>query len=83
MNYQPYFSTKLGTLYKGDCLKVMDYLIEQKVQFDAIITDPPYAATGYSWDQIIPYNEMWNRLEKLIKSTGAIVLFGNEPFSSS
>lgn len=61
----------------------MDYLIEQKIQFDAIITDPPYAVTSYKWDSIIPFDEMWDRLNKLIKQTGAIVLFGNEPFSSN
>ena len=61
----------------------MDYLIEKGYKFDAIITDPPYAVTGYSWDQIIPFDKMWNKLEKLIKDDGAIVLFGNEPFSSN
>ena len=60
----------------------MDYLISEGIVVDAIITDPPYAITGYSWDSIIPFNEMWERLTKLIKPTGAIVLFGNEPFSS-
>ena len=69
-------------LYKGDCLDVMDFLIEKGIKVDAIITDPPYAVTGYSWDQIIPFDEMWERLLKLIKDDGAIVLFGNEPFSS-
>lgn len=29
-------------LYNGDCLEVMDKLIEQGVKVDAIITDPPY-----------------------------------------
>jgi len=29
-------------LYKGDCLEVMDKLIEDGVKVDAIITDPPY-----------------------------------------
>lgn len=61
----------------------MDYLIEKGYKFDAIITDPPYAVTGYSWDQIIPFDKMWERLDKLIKDDGAIVLFGNEPFSSN
>ena len=61
----------------------MDYLIEQGIKVDAIITDPPYAVTGYSWDQIIPFDKMWNKLLKLIKDDGAIVLFGNEPFSSN
>jgi DNA modification methylase len=29
-------------LYKGDCLEVMDELIEKDVKVDVIITDPPY-----------------------------------------
>lgn len=61
----------------------MDYLIEQGIKVDAIITDPPYAVTSYSWDQIIPFDQMWDKLSKLIKDDGAIVLFCNEPFSSS
>lgn len=79
----PYYTTEYGTLYKGDCLEVMDYLIEQGIKVDAIITDPPYAVTGYTWDQLIPFDKMWERLIKLIKDDGAIVLFGNEPFSSN
>ena len=30
------------SLYNGDCLEVMDYLISQDITVDAIITDPPY-----------------------------------------
>ena len=29
-------------LYNGDCLEVMDKLIEHEIKVDAIITDPPY-----------------------------------------
>ncbi len=83
MTCNPYYETKYGALYKGDCLEVMDYLIEKGVKVDAIITDPPYAITGYSWDKIIPFDKMWDKLLKLIKDDGAIVLFGNEPFSSN
>ena len=70
-------------LIKGDCLEVMDNLIEQGVQVDAIITDPPYGTTACKWDTVIPFDEMWERLNKLIKPNGAIVLFGSEPFSSA
>ena len=69
-------------IYKGDCLVVMDKLIEQGVKVDAIITDPPYGTTACKWDDVIPFDEMWVRLNKLIKPNGAIVLFGSEPFSS-
>lgn len=69
-------------LYQGDCLEVMDRLIEQGVKVDAIITDPPYGTTACKWDSVIPFDEMWERLNKLIKDNGAIILFGSEPFSS-
>ena len=39
--------------------------------------------TACKWDSIIPFDEMWLRLNKLIKPNGAIVLFGSEPFSSA
>ena len=39
--------------------------------------------TACSWDSVIPFDEMWLRLNKLIKPNGAIVLFGSEPFSSA
>ena len=69
-------------LYNGDCLEIMDRLIEEGVKVDCILTDPPYGTTACKWDVIIPFDEMWERLNKLIKPNGAIVLFGNEPFSS-
>lgn len=39
--------------------------------------------TACKWDTVIPFDEMWERLNKLIKPNGAIVLFGSEPFSSA
>lgn len=61
----------------------MEYLINQNIKVDAIITDPPYEITGFTWDKAIPFDKMWKRLNNLIKDDGAIVLFGNEPFSSN
>lgn len=31
-----------NTLIQGDCLEVMQWLIDNNVKVDAIITDPPY-----------------------------------------
>lgn len=71
------------TLINDDCLKAMDKLIADGVVVDAIITDPPYGTTACKWDSVVPFDEMWLRLNKLIKPNGAIVLFGSEPFSSA
>ena len=70
-------------LYRGDCLEVMDELIKEGILVDAIITDPPYGTTNCKWDEIIPFELMWDRIDKIIKPNGAIVLFGTEPFSSA
>jgi DNA modification methylase len=43
-------------LYKGDCLEVMDGLINEGVKVDAIITDPPYG---------IDYQSFRTKREKL------------------
>ena len=69
-------------LFKGDCLEVMGKLIERGVKVDCILTDPPYGTTTCKWDSIIPFDAMWERLNKLIKPNGAIVLFGRQPFTS-
>ena len=64
-------------LYKGDCLEVMDRLIEDGIKVDMILTDPPYGITACKWDNIIPLDKMWERLNELIKPNGAIALFAD------
>lgn len=68
-------------LYQGDCLEVMKNIENRSV--DLILTDPPYGTTACKWDSIIPFEPMWEQLNRIIKSNGAIVLFGSEPFSSA
>lgn len=70
-------------LYKGDCLEIMKQLIDEGVKVDAIITDIPYGTTACSWDSVIPFEPMWDCIEKLRKEKTSVVLFGQEPFSSN
>ena len=70
-------------LYNGDCLEIMDKLIKEGVKVDCILTDPPYGTTACKWDTVIPFEPMWERINKLIKPNGAIVLFGSQPFTSN
>ena len=69
-------------LIQGDCLEVMDKLIEEGVKVDAIICDLPYGTTNSKWDNVIPFDLLWERINKIIKYNAAVVLFGAEPFSS-
>lgn len=69
-------------LYKGECISILENLVKEGVQVDAIITDPPYGTTACAWDSIIPFDKMWNVLKKIRKPNAPILLFGNEPFNS-
>ena len=68
-------------LIQGDCLDKMKDIPD--VSIDAIITDPPYGTTACKWDSVIPFEPMWEQLNRIIKPNGAICLFGSEPFSSA
>lgn len=68
-------------LYNGDCLEIMKTIPDKSV--DAIITDPPYGTTACKWDSVIPFEPMWEQLNRIIKPNGAIVLFGSQPFTSA
>ena len=77
-----YYKENGITLIRGDCLEVMDKLINKNIKFDAIITDPPYGTTACKWDFIIPFEDMWERLNQLIVNNSAICLFSAQPFTS-
>lgn len=69
-------------LYHGDCLEVMQQLIDEETTVDAVICDPPYGTTACKWDSVIPFPEMWKCINGLIKKNGAVVLMASEPFKS-
>lgn len=68
------------TLYYGDCLIEMNKIADKSV--DLILTDLPYGMTQANFDIVIPFEPLWKQYHRVIKDNGAIVLFGQEPFSS-
>lgn len=67
-------------LFMGDCLDIMKSLKSHSVGM--ILCDLPYGTSACKWDSIIPFPELWEQYERVIKQDGAVVLFGSEPFSS-
>lgn len=76
----------MSKLYNGEALEIMDKLISDGVKVDCIITDPPYGILNkntFNWDNIIPFDEMWDRINKLKRNECTpVLLFGKQPFSS-
>lgn len=70
-------------LIHGECLEEMDKLIAEGVKVDAIICDPPYGTTACKWDGVIPFDEMWKRINVLCKNKySPVVLNCSQPFTS-
>lgn len=73
----------INEIYLGDCLDVLTHLEEKSI--DMILCDLPYGVVNKAkneWDVIIPFDKLWLHYNRVIKNNGAIVLFGQEPFSS-
>ena len=71
---------ELNKIYNEDCLEGMKRIPDGSV--DMILCDLPYGTTACKWDTIIPFELLWEQYERVIKDNGAIVLTGQEPFSS-
>ncbi len=83
-------------LINGDCIKVMDFLIEQGVKFNHIITDIPYGTIqGLSiegwkkkgnvpqWDCPIDTKKMIEDCFYITKSNSNLLLFSQEPMTNT
>lgn len=71
---------EINKIYNEDCLVGMQKIDDKSI--DCIICDLPYGTTACKWDTIIPLSDLWKQYMRIIKDDGAIVLFGQEPFSS-
>ena len=69
-------------LINGECIEEMYKLIDNNVKVDLILTDIPYGTTDCKWDDVIPFDDMWDCIKGIRKDTTPVLLFGVEPFSS-
>jgi site-specific DNA-methyltransferase (adenine-specific) len=70
----------INTIYNMDCIEGMKLLPDKCI--DMILCDLPYGTTQCSWDEIIPFDLLWQQYERIIKDNGAIVLTASQPFTT-
>lgn len=81
-----------SSLYHGDCLEIMPTLPEGSI--DLILVDPPYGTIKglnlpswdsgkASWDEALPPVEIFLQCERLLRVNGTLILFGQEPYTST
>ena len=66
-------------LINGECIKEMNNIKDKSI--DLICCDLPYSMTKMNWDCLIPFNELWEQYDRIIKDDGNIVLFSSGGFT--
>lgn len=72
-------------LIHGDCLVEMTKIPDKSV--DMILCDLPYEVLNKGnkhaqWDRLLPFDQLWQHYERVIKDNGAIVLFAQGMFTA-
>lgn len=68
-------------LTHGDCLEEMQHIPSDSVNL--ILCDLPYGVTKCKWDTVIDLDKLWEEYKRiLVKPSGVVVLFGQQPFTS-
>lgn len=68
------------SLLNSECISAMNQIPDHSI--DMVCCDLPYGTTACKWDNVIPFEPLWDCYKRIIKPHGAIVLFGSEPFST-
>jgi site-specific DNA-methyltransferase (adenine-specific) len=63
-----------------DIFDLCDCLEDDSI--DMILCDLPYGITACEWDNVIPFEPMWECFKRVIKARGAVVLTASQPFTS-
>ena len=50
---------------------------------DLILSDPPYGVTDCKWDCVIDPAKLWEHYRRLLKPSGVVALFAQQPFASA
>ena len=67
-------------LYNNDCLESMTEIPDNHI--DMVFCDLPYGTTRNFWDNIIPFDALWENYDRIVKDTGVVVLTSQQPFTS-
>ncbi len=68
-------------IYNMDCIAGMSLLPDASV--DMVMTDLSYGTTDGYWDTIIPFDDLWKQLNRVVKPNGAIVMTAAQPLPRS
>jgi site-specific DNA-methyltransferase (adenine-specific) len=68
--------------FNMDCLNIHGLPSLADKSIDMILCDLPYGITGNKWDIKLDLGALFKEYDRITKDNGAIVLFGNQPFTT-
>lgn len=71
----------MNNLMQGDCFERMKEIESGSV--DMVLCDPPYGTTACKWDSIIPLEQMWHEVNRVLKKGKAAVFTASQPFTTN
>ena len=66
-------------LLNNECVEAMKTLKGNSI--DCIICDLPYNITACSWDNLIPFDKLWEQYNRILKDNANIILFSSGNFT--
>lgn len=65
----------------GECIGEMRSM--ESCSVDMILCDLPYGTTACKWDEVIPFEPLWEQYRRIAKKNAAIVLTARQPFTTA
>lgn len=66
-------------LYNDDCFNIMPSIKDESI--DLILCDLPYGITKIEWDNVLPFDKLWQDYKRILSPIGNIVLFSSGMFT--
>jgi DNA modification methylase len=73
-------ATLVDQILYGNCLDIMPMIPDGSV--DMVLADLPYGVTQNKWDQVIPFDRLWDEYKRVTKINAAIVLTATQSFAA-
>ena len=71
---------RLNYIDNVDCMEGLKEIPDASV--DMVLCDLPYGTTKNEFDKPLPLEHLWAQYNRIVKDNGAVVLFGQQPFTS-
>ncbi|NFA60391.1 site-specific DNA-methyltransferase [Clostridium botulinum] len=71
---------EVNNIYLGNCLEIMKKIDDKSI--DMVLSDLPFGMTNNEWDKAIPFEPMWQEINRIAKDNASIALMAAGVFTS-